>query len=72
MNIEKVEKIISNVDLFGHAPTFIINTKLTFKTFFGGILSIIFFILGLISTIFFSKELYLRKNPSVNLIPKQI
>ena len=72
MNIGKVETIITRMDLFGYAPTFIINYKLRFKTLFGGILSIIFFILGLISTIFFSKELYLRKNPSVNLIPKQI
>jgi hypothetical protein len=67
MNFEKVETIIKNIDLFGHAPTFIINNKLKFKTFFGGILSIIVFVLGLVATIFFSQELFSKRSPSVNL-----
>ena len=67
MKIETIQTFITVIDLFGHSPTFIIDNKLQYKTFFGGILSILAIIVAVITTIFFSQELFLKKSPSVNL-----
>ena len=67
MKIETIQTFIIFIDLFGHSPTFIINNNLQYKTFFGGILSILAIIIAVITTIFFSQELFLKKSPSVNL-----
>ena len=67
MKIETIQTFITFIDLFGHSPTFIINNNLQYKTFFGGILSILAIIIAVITTIFFSQELFLKKSPSVNL-----
>ena len=67
MKIENIQTYITFLDLFGHSPSFIINNNLQYKTFFGGILSLIAIIISIITTIVFSKELFLKKSPSVNL-----
>ena len=67
MKIETIQTFITVIDLFGHSPTFIINNSIHHKTFFGGILSILAIIVAVITTIFFSQELFLKKSPSVNL-----
>jgi len=66
MKIENIQTYITFLDLFGHSPSFIINNNLQYKTFFGGILSLIAIIISIITTIVFSKELFLKKSPSVN------
>ena len=66
MKIETIQTFITVIDLFGHSPTFIINNNLQYKTFFGGILSILAIIVAIITAIFFSQELFLKKSPSVN------
>ena len=63
----KVLNIIKFIDLFGHTPSFVVNQELKYKTIFGGILSIIILILGLILLIFFSIDLFARNSPSINL-----
>ena len=68
--IYKVLNFIKFIDLFGHTPSFVINQELKYKTIFGGILSIIILILGLILLCFFSIELFSRKAPSINLSTK--
>ena len=67
MKIENIETYITFIDLFGHSPSFIIDNNLQYKTFFGGFLSLIAIIISIITTIVFSKELFLKKSPSVNL-----
>ena len=67
MKIETIKSFVTIVDLFGHIPSFIINKKLQYKTFFGGFLSILGIIVAIITAIFFSQELFLKKSPSVNL-----
>ena len=67
MKIENIQTYITFLDLFGHSPSFIINNKLQYQTFFGGILSLIAIIISIITTIVFSRELFLKKSPSVNL-----
>ena len=66
MKIENIQTYITFLDLFGHSPSFIINNKLQYQTFFGGILSLIAIIISIITTIVFSRELFLKKSPSVN------
>ena len=66
MKIETIQTFITVIDLFGHSPTFIINNSIHHKTFFGGILSILAIIVAIITAIFFSQELFLKKSPSVN------
>ena len=65
--MKKIRNLTILIDLFGHTPAFVINDKLLYKTFFGGIITIVVIIIAVISTIFFSQELFLRKSPSVNL-----
>jgi len=67
MKIETIQTFITVIDLFGHSPTFIIDNKLQYKTFFGGFLSILAIIVAVITAIFFSQELFFKKSPSVNL-----
>ena len=67
MKIENIQTYITFLDLFGHSPSFIINNNLQYQTFFGGILSLIAIIISIITTIVFSRELFLKKSPSVNL-----
>ena len=63
---QTIKSFITIVDLFGHIPSFLINKKLQYKTFFGGFLSILAIIVAIITAIFFSQELFLKKSPSVN------
>ena len=58
MKIETIQTFIIFIDLFGHSPTFIINNNLQYKTFFGGILSILAIIIAVITTIFFLKNFF--------------
>ena len=56
--------IFTLLDIYGTKFHFFINNQTRFKTFFGGILTIILCILIIIAVFIFGKDFFLRKNPS--------
>ena len=63
----KLRDFIIFIDLFGHTPSFVIKDKLKYKSFFGGIMSSLIFIIGITLLAVFSIELFEKKAPSINL-----
>ena len=62
-----LKSLFMKIDIFGYIPTLSIKNQLFYQTFFGGILTLIVIIIGIIATIFFSQELFKKSSPSVNL-----
>lgn len=57
---------ISKFDLIGKTPDINVQGRSTFNTFTGGILSILIFILTILTSFYFSREIWEKKNPKVN------
>ena len=62
-----LKTVFVNIDIFGYIPTLSIKNQLFYQTFFGGILTLLVIIIGIIATVFFSQELFKKSSPSVNL-----
>ena len=62
-----LKSVFVKIDIFGYIPTLSIKNQLYYQTFFGGILTLIIIIIGIIATLFFSQELFKKSSPSVNL-----
>ena len=56
-------KFIIYVDFLAEAPKLKINSKSAYKTFIGGLISIILTIVSIIGIIYFGQELILKENP---------
>ena len=57
--------IVKKADFLGEAPKLKVDGSSYFKTFIGGILSILLVILSCTGIIYFGKELYFKENPMV-------
>jgi len=62
-----IQKILSTIDIFGAKFGFNINNQETYKTAFGGTLSIFTLLVIVIFTFLFGQDFYYRINPSVFL-----
>lgn len=62
-----MKKLLLFVDQFGQTPQFLIKRNNHFHSVFGGIITIILYVVGLVSLIFFSEEIVFKNSPSVNL-----
>ena len=62
-----MKKFTLIIDAFGQSPQFLIKRKNYYHSVFGGIITIILYGISVISLIFFSQELFLKRAPSVNL-----
>ena len=62
-----MKKFFINIDIFGYIPSLSIKNQLHYHTFFGGFLTVILVIISITTIIFFSKELFKKTSPSVNL-----
>ena len=58
---------LSSIDAFGIQPSLLIKKKSKHKSFFGGVLSIVLWILLAGCLYYFGRELILKESPSVNL-----
>jgi hypothetical protein len=65
MQYEKYKNFIKEIDFTGPSPMFYTNSQSSFKTFFGGILSIITFILMLAIGLYFTILTVTRANYSI-------
>lgn len=63
-------KILLLIDSFGRTPHFLIKKRLRLSSIFGGIMTIILYLIAVIVGIFFGQDLIYRNNPSVNLSSK--
>ncbi len=62
-----MKNLLVSIDIFGYPPSFSILKQPFHLTVFGGILSVILIIIGFITLIFFSLQLFEKDSPSVNL-----
>lgn len=58
---------LSKLDYLSDSPQMLINSKSTMKTEYGGILSVIYFVVVLFSCYFFGKEMILKSDPKHNV-----
>jgi hypothetical protein len=57
--------LIQEIDLFGEQFNFTILGKTKYKTFFGGVLTLIMFIATVVFCVLFGMDLIIRSNPKV-------
>ena len=67
MLLNKIHKALLFVDQFGQTPQFLIKKDIQYHSIFGGLMTILVYIIGLIALIFFSQEIFSKNSPSVNL-----
>ena len=67
MLLNKIHKALLFVDQFGQTPQFLIKKDIQYHSIFGGLMTILVYIIGLIALIFFSQEIFNKNSPSVNL-----
>lgn len=60
-----MKNIFQKIDIFGSEVKFSIMNKSSFKTIFGGVLSLICITMALIVTFLFGKNFYLRESPNI-------
>ena len=60
-----MKKWMSHVDIYGTVFNFTINKNLKYKTFFGGFLTLITFIICIIIVYLFEKDFFYKTNPTV-------
>ena len=65
-----MKKFTLIIDAFGQSPQFLIKRKNYNHSVFGGIITIILYGISIISLIFFSQELFLKRAPSVTYLQK--
>ncbi len=68
MNKQKstFSSLIKKLDLFGLSYSFQLNSEEKYKTFSGGVISIIFYLITVILFVGFGRNMYNRKNPKVS------
>ena len=57
--------IIKKIDFFGHPPSLYIKKKTSYPTLIGGIMSSILFVVTIGLIVFYGRELFLRKKPTL-------
>ena len=57
--------IIKKIDFFGHPPSLYIKKKTSYPTLIGGIMSSILFMVTIGLIVFYGRELFLRKKPTL-------
>src|SRR5689334_21071953 len=57
--------LLTAIDIFGHKAEFNIQGSISFKTKFGGVISLISCFCMIIFMIFFGDDFYHRKNPKI-------
>lgn len=62
-----MKKIILLIDQFGYTPQFIVKKENQYHSIFGGITTILLYVIGFVAFCFFAQEIFLKKSPSVNL-----
>jgi hypothetical protein len=63
--MDSIKKLVSSADFIGLEPTFTYQTKSRYKTIFGGLMSIVLGSLFLSGMLYFGRELYQRRNPTI-------
>jgi hypothetical protein len=63
--METMKKLISSADFIGMEPAFTFQTKRRFRTTFGGLMSVTLGMLFLAGMLYFGRELYQRRNPTI-------
>ncbi len=59
--------LLTCADFLGYTPNIFFKGKTKFQTAFGGLFSIIIFIIIVLTTIGFGEDIYLRQKPSISL-----
>ena len=59
--MKKIKKILTKIDIYGTKFHLLMNHKLKFKTWIGGIITIIFTLIGLTITTSFGADFFFRK-----------
>ena len=57
--------IIKKIDFFGHPPSLYIKKQTSYPTLIGGIMSSILFMVTIGLIVFYGRELFLRKKPTL-------
>lgn len=63
--MKKIVPIISSFDTYGTLFNFTINRELKFKTFIGGIISLLTFLFIVYTTFLFGEDSFFRRNPKI-------
>ena len=59
----KITSTISFIDFLADSPKLKVNSCSSYRTFIGGVISLILAILSIIGSFYFGKELFLKENP---------
>lgn len=62
-----MKKIILFIDQFGYTPQFLVKKENQYHSIFGGIITILLYVIGFVAFCFFAQEIFLKNSPSVNL-----
>ena len=60
-----MENFLKSIDFVSQIPIFFYDKNIRYKTMLGGLIQIIITVIWISGIIFFSKDIYLRENPSV-------